>query len=105
MEELLRRYKICVKKILQDFVNHGKKIDDSNVNAIDLLNVLEEIFKHGLRSHVNNSVVTFWNFLCQLSNIQGDSSIQGSAIEKEVLLNLILINSILREIGCEDKIT
>lgn len=85
MEELLRRYKTCVKKILQDFVNHEKKIDDNNVNAIELLNVLEEIFKHGLRSHVNNSIINFWNFLCQLSHIQGEASIHGTSIEKEVL--------------------
>lgn len=50
MEELLHKFKLSVKKILQDHVTHGLPIDDTNLNSNELLNSIEEIFKHGLKS-------------------------------------------------------
>lgn len=85
MEELLKKFKLGVKKVLQDHVASGLPIGDSNTNGTDLLLSLEEIFRYGLQSQVYGSVVTLWNFFCLLSRIGGDIGLHGSAVEKEVL--------------------
>jgi Zn-dependent M16 (insulinase) family peptidase len=49
MEELLKKFKLCVKKVLQDHVANGLPVDDLNSNGTDLLLSMEEILRYGLQ--------------------------------------------------------
>jgi hypothetical protein len=109
MEELLRKYKNSIKKILQDYVARDQPINDANIHSAEFLSSLEVIFRHGIQcmwfltlsmtqiifpnieAQVSGSLVTLWNFFCQLSRLGGDIGLQGSLIEKEVWIQCFLL--------------